>query len=137
MLAETACDLNTALGNRHQEADHANRGRRYGGDLNLKKKHKTHRHANLNIGNLPTETLKNNKNNEVFELIRKYKIDFLGLAEHGLNLGSLKPSQNWANRIRGQLENSRSHLLWNEQWRHRNPRTWGGTGFILNGKANN
>ena len=59
-----------------------------------------HRHANLNVGNLPTKILGNNKNNELFELIRKYNADFLGVAEHGLNPRGLAPSQNWKSRTK-------------------------------------
>ena len=92
---------------------------------------------NLNVGNRPAENLSNNQNNELFKIIRKYNIDFLGLVEHGLNPRGLVPSQNWSSRTKGQLENSRLHLAWNEQWQHTNPQMWGGTGYILHGNTNN
>ena len=65
----------------------------------------------------------------------------MGMAEHGLNPRGLVCSQNWASKARGQLDNSRSHLAWNEYWQHINPRMCvcgeGGTGFVLQGDANN
>ena len=95
-----------------------------------------HCHANLNLGNLPTGSCNIKKNNDAFDIVKKHETDFLGLADHGLNLRGLVPSQNWLNRSRGQLEKSRSHLAWNKQWQHTNPRTWGGRGFTVQGNAN-
>lgn len=84
VLAEKACDSTTVFGDQCKVAGQANNGLTHGEKL----------YTNLKVGNFPTGSCNNNKNNNVFNIVKKYNINFMGLAEHGLNSRELVHSQN-------------------------------------------